>query len=663
MSVRAGTSKSAGHLSAPVHGGKDAADEVKDLFADEDNMICGGGQISKWLTEKPAESSFRISHATNIDAEADTYLSSVAAEINALTAEAERLEKEIQVAREKTAPQELDIQGDAKSTLGHILDVAFSSDEETSGSDKARAVKCGQAKLAIRKKYMVPRGAYKAAKEMMDEELAQIFKNGEVRFGDKAGDSAEMLRMCGSLVGWDQSLSSDDNSYCDELCGNFVRTSMALSAKFAGSYAGPAVKDLEERLAKVQADLRYNNDEEAECKRARSSLGAFVKELKGLNDDIEAKHHLRMDAQDKLDEAEDMLEQMTETQDDRTDILVRAQEDYRLSQEQVAELTALVAAEKAKEKQFNNAVEVAKGQLDLASLDLARAEAASVSLDEIKGLVEQTMVKMYAYHEVVVVRPVQSLGLKMCFDGLMDEATSEKEAVYSTLAIMDKYCETTATKSFKKVQSSLDVSSLCEKGTAKEVGDQINDMVKQRAGEVRKALERVQSKLDLYKGQEGMSKEESDRLTSLGEPEGLREVATVYAESSYYSKYLAHWKFDAMPPKFLDLIASLHGTLDRLAEQEETLREAVEDALAVAAEQLRNRKRTVSLLKTAIAENNIAKGKEADAQEEVDAQEQIIQQQESNIEALEAAFKAATEAYVAAKGLLKSTYKRGTNMK
>jgi len=40
------------------------------------------------------------------------------------------------------------------------------------------------------------------------ESSSDVVVHAEVRFGDKAGDSAEMLRMCGSLVGWDQSLSS-----------------------------------------------------------------------------------------------------------------------------------------------------------------------------------------------------------------------------------------------------------------------------------------------------------------------------------------------------------------------------------------------------------------------------------------------------------------------
>merc|ERR1740122_798627 len=153
--------------------------------------------------------------------------------------------------------------------------------------------------------------------------------------------------------------------------------------------------------------------------------------------------------------------------EDQSGTLASAQEDLGLSKEKVAEMNDLLAAEKATEEWMNDAVEKAKAQLDFAGYQLGKAEEASVALDEIKGLVTQTMLKMVAHYEVAVVKPVQKLGLKLAtdiseyFEGVMDEATSEKEAVYSTLTLMDKYCESTAIPHFKTVQSSLDLMPLC----------------------------------------------------------------------------------------------------------------------------------------------------------------------------------------------------------
>jgi len=502
----------------------------------------------------------------------------------------------------------------------------------------------------------------------MPEKLEAVFRDGQVRVGDSQGDSMLILRMCGSLLGWDPDEKQDEDSYCDELCSNFARDALELSAKYAGSYAGQATKDLEAQLEKVKADLRYNRDEEDECKRAYQSLAAFAAQLEQLNKDIDVKHKLRMEAQDNLDEAEEGLDDMSEALDAKSDILARAQEDLGLSNARVADLTSLVAAEKAQEKAKNDAVNVAQAQLTAAGKELANAEAASVSLDEIKGLVTQTMLKMVAHYEVAVVKPVQKLGLKLAtdiseyFEGVMDEATSEKEAVYSTLNLMDKYCESTAVPHFKTVQSSLNLMPLCPKGNAQEVGSQIDMMVKKRANEVREALESVRSALDVYRGQEGMSKEESDRLTSLGELEGLREVATVYAESSYFSKYLQHWKLDADPPRFLDLVAALKKALERLTQQEAKLKQALKDAENAAAEQLEKRKKTILVLKEAVAKNEIAKGKEAAAQAELDSQEKDIAAAESDIERLRAALAAAQKAYMDMKDTLMGTYKRGTNL-
>lgn len=663
-------SKATGQLSLRAEGQKDAADTLRVLFEDEQNSICGGGKIRKWLTEVPSESSFRVDHGTQVEAEANAFLEQVASEIIKLTKEVERLEKEIKVAAEKSAPANLDIAGVAKPILESILNEAYAGDQTQSGPEKATIAKCGAAAYAIRKQHKVPRGAYKAAKSLMLEKLTPVFENGKVRFGDSKGDSQKMLQMCGDLVGWDPKMQVDNGaSYCDELCGNFAREALAMSGKYAGSYAGPAVKALEEQLAKAKADLQYNQDEEDECRRARDSLKGFAAELVRLNDDIKEKHDARMAAQDALDMAAEVLDEMMESEEGKSDVLARAQEEYGLSQAKVAELTGLVAAEKATERKRNDAVTEATAKLDFASQELAKAEAASVSLDEIRGLVTQTMIKMVAYHEVVIVKPIKALGLQVAtdiseyFDGLMDEATSEKEAVYSTLSLIDKYCESTATKAFSKVKSSVDLTSLCEKGTAQEVGDQINTMVKQRADEVRRALQDVQNSLDLYRGQEGMSKEESDRLTEQGELEGLREVATVYSQSSYFSKYLTHWKLDSQPPNFLDLISSLKGALARLTEQEDNLKAALEETQHLAAQQLDQRKKMVALLKDAMNNNEIMKGKEAEAQQEVDAQEKLIEQQESEYSRLEDVLQEAQKAYVAAKGLLESTYKRGTNMK
>merc|ERR1740129_777777 len=563
----------------------------------------------------------------------------------------------------KSAPKAWDIQGSAKPILESILTEAFVSPEV------AKEVACGQAPYKIRKKKGVKAKAYRTARALMPEKLTVVFQNGGVRVGDTQGDSTRILQMCGDLLGWNPDQKQDENSYCDELCSNFARDALELSAQYAGSYAGAGVSALEQQLSKVKGDLKYYKDEEDECKRSSEALSAFSAELEQLNQDIEVKHTLRMEAQDNLDEAEEELEGMLDELEDQSDILAKAQEELGLSKQKVSDLTSVVGLEKKKEKEKNEAMKKLKEELDLAGKELAKAEAASVALNEIKGLVTQTMLKMVAHYEVAVVRPVQKLGLKVAtdiaeyFDGVMDEATSEKEAVDSTLTLMDKYCESTAVPHFKTVQSTLDLMPLCPKGNGKEVGNQIDAVVKQRASEVRNALESVRSPLDLYKGQEGMSKEESDRLTSLGELEGLREIATVYADSSYFSKYLTHWKFDATPPNFLQLIASLKQAAQRLAEQEKAMQSALEEAIELSEKQLQARKDAVNLLKVALANNEVLKGKEAEAQSELDAQQKLIEGQESDLDKLRQAWEDAQRAYKAAQQLLTSTYKRGTNLK
>lgn len=668
LSVGADRSQTTGQLSVAVKEGKGEADAVALLFQDKSNSICGGGNIRKWLTEIPTDSSFRIPQGSKIEATADAFLAKVKTEIMKLTKEVERLQKEVDVAVEKTAPARLDIDGEAKRVLAEILQEPFGGTEKMSGAEKAKKTSCGQAKYAVRKEVGVPRGAYKAARDAMEQHLLPIFKNGKVRFGDEKSDSENMFAMCGALLGWDPKDKQDDSSYCDELCGNFARTAMKLSGEYAGSYAGPGVKTLEDKLAKARAELVYQKNEEDECKHAKASLQAFALELDSLNKDIEAKHEARMDAQERLDDAEGELESMESEMEDQTDILTRATEEFDLATQKVNELTGLVAAEKSKEAERKQAAKKAREQLDLASTALKDAEAASVSVDEIKGLVVQTMVKMVAYHEAVIVQPVKNLGLSLAtsvaefFEGMQEEATEEKEAVDSTLKLMDGYCRNTASKAFEKIKGDVDLTRLCQEGTAQEVGTQIDVMVKQRAAEVQKALEAVQQSADLYLGQEGMSKAESDRLTSMGELAGVREVASVYAEASYYEKYLAHWKIDAISPKFLDLIASLKAAVERLTEQEANLKSALEEALRLEKEQLEARKKVVGLLKQAMGANQVAQAKQAEAQGTIDSQERLMEEQISNIDKLEEALRKAQRAYTEAKNLLTSTYKKGTNL-
>merc|ERR1719221_1642878 len=172
---------------------------------------------------------------------------------------------------------------------------------------------------------------------MMPEKLEAVFKDGEVRVGDNQGDSMKILQMCGSILGWNPEKKQDDDSYCDELCSNFARDALELSAKYAGSYAGAGVKELEEQLEKVRGDLKYNRDEEDECKRAHQALEAFADQLEQLNQDIDVKHKLRMAAQDSLDEAEESLEDMSDALDEKSDVLARAEEDFGLKKARVAE--------------------------------------------------------------------------------------------------------------------------------------------------------------------------------------------------------------------------------------------------------------------------------------------------------------------------------------
>merc|ERR1719221_1542362 len=164
---------------------------------------------------------------------------------------------------------------------------------------------------------------------MMPEKLEAVFKDGEVRVGDNQGDSMKILQMCGSILGWNPEKKQDDDSYCDELCSNFARDALELSAKYAGSYAGAGVKELEEQLEKVRGDLK--------CNRAHQALEAFADQLEQLNQDIDVKHKLRMAAQDSLDEAEESLEDMSDALDEKSDVLARAEEDFGLKKARVAE--------------------------------------------------------------------------------------------------------------------------------------------------------------------------------------------------------------------------------------------------------------------------------------------------------------------------------------
>lgn len=624
----------------------DAADDVRELFSDKNNQICGGSKIRRWLTDDVSLSSIRTPKWDKVEAIADQYLVEVANEIKVLQEQEALLERQLEDAKKGEVAR--DLTGEEIQSLIESALKDFFTDPAT-----AAAVKCGFADRDTRKKYGVKAGAYRKTEAVFKELVKEKFKGGKVRVtGDAFNDK------CLEVLG---AKAEDPDDLCDDFCAELSQDASEESINQAGVYAGPGSQALSKQLDEVKDKLQQALVEQAECERAKSSLEAFLTEIKELNEDIKEKVRLRLEAKERLDEALDELDEMNDVKGDLEGIASKCEEELQLSSDRVQRTSELLKQAQEAEKASKELANQAKHDLDEVEQLLSEAIKASTVVLEIKGLVVQTMAAMWNLYEAAVVKPIRSLDLMAEYFQASSVDTSEKEAVGQNLVQLDSYCSNTATKAFEAVKDHVDLSPLCAL-QKEEIATEIYTTVATRREEVKALLDQVQERLNPFKGQDGMSEDKALELESQGEPKGLRKILTVFGNSPYYVNYLDHWRVNAAPPKFLDLLAAMTTKVEQLTQKQAAAQKAKEELMQHKDEEIQKRKAVRAELDEAVKNNEVNKENLDKALAELNAQNEVISKMENDVSALEAALAAATKALKDAKDKLQDTHKRGTDL-
>jgi hypothetical protein len=366
---------------------------------------------------------------------AQKYLKQVKGDIEDLQAQEQRLSQELKVALEKGAPRSLE-SDEIDALIADSVKAIYNGYIQI-----AKDVACGAGDFKIRREKGVKARSFDRCKADFTERAVSLFSSGQVR---TTGDA--VMSRCLDLLG---TAANDKRSYCDDLCVSFSQTAQAQSEKFAGVYAGPSAEALQKQLQDVKDNLMTALIEQDECQRASVALSAFAAELGAINKDIEKKMDLRMDAQDKLELAEEELEGLIE----EGEALEEAANAAKAALDQITkgnkELQDLRSNTWTAEKDARDKAQAVLSEFEKAEEELAKADVANTAVLEIKALVIQTMALMWNFYEASVVNPIEGLNLATEYFDATSIDLSEKEAVMDTLHLMDIYCENTASPVFE----------------------------------------------------------------------------------------------------------------------------------------------------------------------------------------------------------------------
>mmetsp|Transcript_11887 Transcript_11887/g.36683 ORF Transcript_11887/g.36683 Transcript_11887/m.36683 type:complete len:686 (-) Transcript_11887:113-2170(-) len=636
-------------------GGPDIADKLRGIFADETKLICGGTQIHSLLTAHPSVDGIRNTPWSKIMAIASAYLQAQATEIPKLEAEVTRLIAAIASMEKKEAITPL-----TEEQLRGLITSAVTAPDTYGSVGNAVESKCGAADRKVCRKLQPPvkASAYKKSTAAFEAAAKALF-DGSVKT-----DGASFRKVCDAMLPGDTSGTVE--SYCDELCQSFADLAQVTSDSTAGAKAGSSSDKLREQLQGKQKDLQYAMSEKSECETAKESLEGFMAQLEDLQKDIKVEFAKVQDAREALGEFEDQvfdLEDDLERQQGETAKAVRL-----AGEAGVKTQLAKAALEEVRKNEMSLKTQLkeAKNSLESAKAELEKAHQADIAVQQLRGLVSQTLLNMVAYVNEAVLEPVRRIGLgedvevndrfAQGLEGL-PTAGDFKGSVTNLLG----YCQETALPAFKLLQAGVKLAPICEVGPVEKVVPGVFSAVEVRAADVKKHLKSVQSWLDPYKGQKKMNKDEAKRLVLQGEPAGLREVVRIFGQTGYYSQYLKRWKKTAKP-SFLDLYAKLGVKLAALATEIDDLKTKI-----AACERVLNRrndrlKELAAELEKAVKAQMLEGQKQIQAENALKLVKEEYRKAESNVNELKKALNLAVQRYEASKDLLEKTHHKGTSM-
>jgi len=631
------------------------AERTAKIFADPKNQICGGEQIRTLLTAHPSVDGVRNTPWSKIMAIASAYLQAQATEIPKLEAEVTRLIAAIASMEKKEAITPL-----TEEQLRGLITSAVTAPDTYGSVGNAVESKCGAADRKVCRKLQPPvkASAYKKSTAAFEAAAKALF-DGSVKT-----DGASFRKVCDAMLPGDTSGTVE--SYCDELCQSFADLAQVTSDSTAGAKAGSSSDKLREQLQGKQKDLQYAMSEKSECETAKESLEGFMAQLEDLQKDIKVEFAKVQDAREALGEFEDQvfdLEDDLERQQGETAKAVRL-----AGEAGVKTQLAKAALEEVRKNEMSLKTQLkeAKNSLESAKAELEKAHQADIAVQQLRGLVSQTLLNMVAYVNEAVLEPVRRIGLgedvevndrfAQGLEGL-PTAGDFKGSVTNLLG----YCQETALPAFKLLQAGVKLAPICEVGPVEKVVPGVFSAVEVRAADVKKHLKSVQSWLDPYKGQKKMSKAEAERLVKEGEPTGLREAMGVFSQTNYYSKYLKRWKKIAKP-SFLDLYAQLGKTLAGLRDTVRDLTTStgvLTDTLKKVGEQ---RQAAADKLSKATTAAHLAGQKGQAAQAALQTLREQTSQAKDRLQGLNDALDGAIKRYEAAKDQLETTHHKGTSM-
>jgi len=194
----------------------------------------------------------------------------------------------------------------------------------------------------------------------------------------------------------------------------------------------------------------------------------------------------------------------------------------------------------------------AKNLLSSLREELAKLMKASEAILEIKKYVSATAIKMGYYVDVAVRNPVREVGLveeTNVWDyfpkvvGEKVECSAGAPPFKKELHSFHQYCTETAMPQFEKVKDIIDLTPLCKLDAESKYAKEMDKAVQVRVSSLTDDLKDVQTWLEHFKGSHmtvGLEQEKVDK----GEPEGIRQVITVYGATKLYTEYLKEWKLD-----------------------------------------------------------------------------------------------------------------------
>jgi len=613
---------------------------MKSLIS-SDETICGEPEIWRLMTSAATVTGVQNIKWEKIDTLAADYISKQDALVTQLEGELALLETRIQEKKESEQPQ--------VARVGEVQGLIESAVVEFGGMDEAQRTKCGKPGIRPRG----PRRAYEKSEAAFRSAAEQYFTGGIRLDGDAFLGRCEELLPPGDGA----------DSYCGPLCQGFKDIAQELSDASAGETAGKTSSDLEKEEAEKREALSKAQQELGQCKHARASIEGFKTQLEGLSKGIKDRFDDLRAAEMALEDAtwdlEDLLDDLKEAEQG----LAEALQVFEGAEAGVEDAKSSLQALQGEESRLTEKVKDNVQSLEAMKQRLRAAKNADKVVNELKSAVSVTAMKMQLFFDKAVGQPVRDVGLGeyVVFEeyfvkdpSTIQSAGSMREAVTS----LDAFCKGEAKSAFDAVKSQVDLSPLCAFGEADDINSELGVAVTKRMNLLMEQMKKVQSWLDPYKGQVGMTAEKAQEKVDAGEPKGLREIMAVYSRTEFW-KYLKEWElkgtFLALLDKLKVIVGSLDASVQKLNQDLENLKEQVKTTMAA-------RDLAEGKLSDATKAQGLAADKKAEMEKTVADLKDQRAKQEADVSRFLAEFEHAKKMYEDAKATLLAAHKEGTSL-